>query len=128
VCGTAQSSLFALAKLVETILTAGLVAKCAPNAVIIAFFLARKTASQKTGIVRGVPLSLKVKNFCEAGSGSALIASNAQFGVLPPLLALPPIVPMRSKTGLPYALAVEMTPSRKVKSKTPSLGSRADQL
>jgi len=75
-----------------------------------------------------VPLLLKVKNFCDAGSGSALTASNTQFGVLPPLAALPPDVPMRSRTCLPLALAVEMTPSKKVKSKTPSLDSRADQL
>src|SRR5919204_3015235 len=125
VCGTDQSSLCALAKLAETILTAGVLAKCVPGAVIIAFFFPRYTGSQKTGIVHGVPLLSKVKNFCDAGSGSALIASNTQLGVLPPVAALPPEVPIRSRTFFPLTAAVETTLSRKLKSKTPSVGSRS---
>jgi len=55
VCGTFQSSLVALAKLALTIFTAGLLVKCPPKAVIMAFFLARKV-----GLFLGIFLKRKM--------------------------------------------------------------------
>jgi len=55
VWGTPQSSPQQLAKLADTTVTVGLFVKCAPKAVIIAVFLARKVGSQKTGMVVSTP-------------------------------------------------------------------------